>query len=153
MDEEYPVLEYLIMGPSPEENSTALMLPETLQAPHLRHLLLKGFALPIGSRLLTTAVGLVTLALAVDHPSIYFLPNTLLQWISVMPRLETLWIVFSFPVTTHDVERQLTNTPTMTHITLPNLRRFEFKGVIAYREAVVCRITAPRLPRNPTWFM
>jgi hypothetical protein len=90
MDEEYPVLEYLIMRDSEKKNSTALMLPETLQAPHLRHLLLSGFALPMGSRLLTTAVGLVTLALGVDHPSAYFRPNTLLQWISVMPQLETL---------------------------------------------------------------
>jgi hypothetical protein len=42
----------------------------------------EGFALPIGSRLLTTAVGLVTLHLVMVHPSTYFHPNTLLQWIS-----------------------------------------------------------------------
>ena len=44
------------------------MPPETLQARHLRHLALTGFVLPIRSQLLTTAVGLVTLALTVGHP-------------------------------------------------------------------------------------
>jgi hypothetical protein len=57
IDEEYPVLEYLILE-SPKK--AALMLPETLQGPHLRRIVLTGFALPTGSQLLTTAVGLVT---------------------------------------------------------------------------------------------
>jgi hypothetical protein len=74
---EYPILEYLILA-SPEQGDTIPRLPETLQAPHLRHLLLGGFSLPIGSRLLTTAVGLVTICLIIVHPSTYFHPNTLL---------------------------------------------------------------------------
>jgi hypothetical protein len=64
--------------PPTEDMSMALVLPETFQAPHLRHLLLLGFTLPIGSRSLTTAVGLVTLDIVVGHPSTYFQPNTLL---------------------------------------------------------------------------
>ena len=76
IDEEYPVLEYLILE-SPKK--AALMLPETLQAPHLRHLVLTGFTLPTGSRLLTTAVSLVTLALVMNLPSAYFQPNILLR--------------------------------------------------------------------------
>ena len=68
IDEEYPVLEYLILE-SPKK--AALMLPETLQGPHLRHLVLTGFTLPTGSPLLTTAVGLVTLALVMNLPSAY----------------------------------------------------------------------------------
>jgi hypothetical protein len=55
MDEEYPVLECLVLGPS-KQDSTALMFPGTLQAPHLRHLTLLGFANPIGSSLFITAV-------------------------------------------------------------------------------------------------
>ena len=66
INEEYPILEHLILG-SPEKG--ILTLPETLQAPHLRHLLLGDFSLPIGSRLLTTAVGLVTVCLVIIHPS------------------------------------------------------------------------------------
>jgi hypothetical protein len=148
------VLEYLIMVPSTEDNSPTLMPPETtaalmlsgtFQAPHLRHLLLMGFALPIGSRLLTTAMGLVTLCLFMDHTSAYIQPNTPLQWISFMPQLETLMVIFSFLVPNHDVERQLMHTPITTHVTLPNLHLFAFQGVSAYMEAVVRRIATPRL--------
>jgi hypothetical protein len=143
IDEEYPVLEYLIIEPSTEGRSTALTFPESLQAPHLRHLALTGFALPVQSRLLTTAVGLATLALTVDHPSTYFQPNILLQWLSFMPQLETLAISFLFPVPNRDVQRQVMHPP----IILPNLRSFEFRGVSAYMDAALRRITTPRLEK------
>ncbi|KAI0275735.1 hypothetical protein BGY98DRAFT_37853 [Russula aff. rugulosa BPL654] len=144
IDEEFPILEYLIVDSLTNE-STALMLPGTLQAPSLRHLKLEGFACPIRSRLHPTAAGLVTLYLILDHRSAYFQPNVLLQSISFMPQLESLVIFFSLPVPNRDVERQLTHTPITTHVTLPNLRLFWFRGVSAYLEAVVCRITTPRL--------
>ena len=146
IDDEYPMLEYLIVEPPIEDTSSALVLPETFQAPHLRHLSLKGFVLPRGSRLLTTAVGLVMLCLHIKHPSAYFQPNTLLHWLSFMPQLEML-IVISFPIPSRDVERQLRHLPIMTHVTLPNLRSFEFQGVSAYLEAVVRRIITPHLEK------
>ena len=144
IDEEFPVLEYLIVDTLIEDN-TALMLPETLQAPHLRHLMLGGFACPIQPRLHPTAPGLLTLFLLIKHPSAYFAPNILLQWISFMPQLQNLEIVFTFPDHNLDVERQLTNTQIITHITLPNLRSFWFRGDSTYLDAVVCRITTPCL--------
>ena len=144
MDEEYPFLEYLIIAPPPEDRSTVLILPETLQAPHLRHLTLIGFPLPIGSRLLTTAVGLVTLYLRMNDPSTYFHPNVLLHWLSFMPQLETLVMDFFFAVPNREVERQLTPTPI---ITLPNLCLLRFGGVSAYLEALVHRIITPRLEK------
>ena len=147
IDGEYPVLEYLIVVPFTDDRSATLMFPETLRAPHLRHLLLEGCALPIGSRLLTTAMNLVTLVLSVGHISIYVQPNVLPQWVSSMPRLETLVILFTFLVPNHDVERQLTDTPITAHVALPNLRWLEFQGVSTYMEAVVGRITAPRLEK------
>jgi len=149
IDEEFqdrPILEYLIVEPW-TKNSAVLMLPETLQAPILRHLLLGGFACPIQPRLHPAAASLVTLYLIIDHPSAYFLPNMLLQWISFMPQLESLAIVFIFPVPNRDVERQLTHTSIMTHVTLPSLRLFWFHGVSAYLEAVVCRIMTPCLEK------
>jgi hypothetical protein len=153
IDEEYPVLEYLIMIPSNEHKSVALILPETFQAPQLRHLLLMSFVHPIGSRLLTTAVGLVFLSLISGHPSTYFQPNILLRWLSFMPHLETLLIgLYSSPVSNRDVERHLMHTPMTTHVTLPNLRWFQFQGVSAYIEAVVRRITTPRLERLDVLF-
>ena len=147
IDEEYPALEYLILAHSTEDKSTALTLPETLQVPHLRHLMLRDFSLPIESRLLTSAVGIVTLCLSVDYPSTYFQPNILLQWISFMPQLETLLVVFLFPVPNREVGRQLMHTPNTTPITLPNLRWFGFQGVSAYLEAIIRRIITPRLER------
>ena len=147
MDEEYPILEYLIIEPPTKDRSTILMLPETLQAPNLRHLTLIGFALPIQSRLLRTAVGLVTLCLNMNDPSTYSHPNALLRWLSVMPQLEILAILFTLPVPDHEIERQLTHTPIMTPVTLPNLHRFTFRGVSAYLETFVDRITTPRLEK------
>ena len=149
INEEYPVLEYLIMAPSMEDKSTALILPDTFHAPRLRHLQLGGFTIPIGSQLLTTAIvmGIVTLNLSMNHPSAYFSPNTLLRWISSMPQLETLHIAFSFPVPNRDLERQPMLAPITTHVTLPNLRWFGFGGVSAYMEAVVSRIATPRLEK------
>jgi hypothetical protein len=86
IDEEFPILEYLIVYHFTTD-STALMLPETLRARNLRHLMLSGFACPIlvGSRLHPTVAGLVTLSLTIVHPSAYFQPSILLQWILFMP--------------------------------------------------------------------
>ena len=107
IDEEYPVLEYLIMMPTKNSSTIALMLPETLQAPHLRHVLLIDFVLPMGSQLLTTATGLVMLTLIMGHPSTYFGPNILLRWLSFMPQLEALQICLApFPVPNHDVDSE-----------------------------------------------
>jgi hypothetical protein len=62
-----------------------------------------------------------------------------------MPQLETLVIVFLLPVPNRDVRGQLIHLPITTHDTLPDLRWFVFNGVSAYMEAVVHRITTPRL--------
>ena len=145
MDDEYPILEYLIIARPLEDNTSISQFPETLQAPNLRQLWLAGFALPMGCRLLTTAVGLVTLCLFMRHPSTYFHPNILLRWLSFMPQLETLVVNFLFPAPSRDLERQLTQTPITTPVTLPNLHHFNFRGVGTYLEALVHRITTPRL--------
>ena len=87
-------------------------------------------------------MGLVTLYLTINHPSAYFQPNVLVQWISFMPQLESLAILFTFPVPDRDVTGRLTHTPNMT---LPSLRLFWFRGVSAYLEAVICRLTTPLL--------
>ena len=145
MDEEYPILEYLIITTPIEDDSTILTFPETFQAPHLRFLRLRGCVIPMGSRLLTTAVSLVTLSLFMAHPSTYFHPDALLQWISLIPQLETLTVDFVFP--NRDVERQLTHTPITAPVTLPNLRHFVFRGVSTYLEALVHWITSPRLEK------
>jgi len=145
MDEEYPILEFLVIEvPS---DSTIFRFPETFRAPHLRHLRLRGFALPIGSQLLTAAVGLITLCLRMVHPTTYFHSDTLLQWISNMPQLETLAIFFKFSIPNRDVERQLTHAPMIAPVILPNLHHFRFRAVSTYLEGLVHRIVAPRLEK------
>ncbi|KAI0275762.1 hypothetical protein BGY98DRAFT_38765 [Russula aff. rugulosa BPL654] len=152
ISDEYPILECLII--ITPDRPPSLTLPERLQAPHLRHLVLSGFALPIGSRLLTVAVGLVTLVLVITIPSTYIQPNSLLRWISFMPQLETLIIYFFSADHSRTIEGQVTHTSTqtVTPITLPNLRWFWFQGVNAYLEAVIRRITSPRLERLQVFF-
>ena len=145
MDDEYPALEYLVILLPIEDNSSVIIFPETFQAPRLRHLMLRGFAFPIGCRLMTTTASLVTLCLIMRNPSSYFRPNTLLQWLSFMPQLETLLVGFVFAFPSRYVEGPLTNMPIITHVTLPNLRHLWFQGVTTYLEALVRRITAPRL--------
>jgi hypothetical protein len=139
--EEYPILEHLTIRYQIKDNRTFLTLPETLEAPHLRHLTLVGFALPIGFRLLATAVRLVTLCLTMNSPSTHFHPNSLLQWLSSMPQLETLIINFIIPARIRDEETQLTHPSVMTPVTLPNLRYFWFQGHGSYLEALVQQIT------------
>ena len=147
MDEECPILEFLYISRPIDDNTTILRFPESFQAPHLRYLSLDSFTIPIGSWLLTTAVGLVTLYLVMVHPSTYFHPNTLIRWISLMPELETLEIILTFSIPNRDVERKLTHTPIIAPITLPNLHRLRFTGVSTYLEALVHRITTPRLKK------
>ncbi|KAH9981810.1 hypothetical protein BJV74DRAFT_887316 [Russula compacta] len=146
IDEEFPVLEYLYIDPQTRDD-TGLMLPKTFQAPHLRHLILENFAFLIGSPLLATTLGLVTLSLERIPRSAYFHPNDLLQQLSLIPQLEVVGIDFRFPVPNHDVEMQLLDTPIMTHVTLPNLRWFGFCGVSAYLEALLARMTTPFLEK------
>jgi hypothetical protein len=156
IDGEYPNLKYLILRDPPEDKSSVLILPETLQTPHLRHLAIGCFIrIPIQSPLLGTVAGLVVLHLAMDHPSTYsyFRPTVLLQWLSLMPQLEILQIFFNFAVPNRDVERQLMRTPIMTHVTLPNLRTFTFQAVSAYSEAVLSRITASRLEHFQIYYL
>jgi hypothetical protein len=147
IDEEYPILEYIVVAPQSqiEDTSPFLTFPETFQAPHLRHLTITGFTLPIGSRLLTAAVSLVTLCLVMENPYTHLDPNTLHRWLSFMPQLETL--VIFFVSANPNRERQLTHTPITAPITLPNLRHFMFKGVSDDLEALVHQIIIPRLEK------
>ena len=149
---EYPILEYLIIIPFVK--STAFVLPETLQAPRLHHLLLSCFALLAEFPLLTNSTGLVTLFLEIPNPTACFQTNSLLQWLSFMPQLETLVIYFSFVVPDQDMASLglLSPIPIIAPVTLPNLRWFWYQGGSAYLEAVVRWIVAPRLERLQVFF-
>ena len=138
IDGEFSVLEYMCIVPI---HDLEIIFPKTFQAPQLRHLILANFPYPLKSPLLSAAVGLVGLALVGMRPLTYFQPTELLQRLSLLPQLEILWIglkdarpVINF-ATPHN----------STHISLPNLRFFRFRGYNAYSEALLSRITAPHL--------
>jgi hypothetical protein len=144
MDEPFPILERMRIV-SPIDDSTRLALPRTFQAPLLRHFKLQTVALPIGSPLLMTTVGLVTLALEDIPLSAYFTPSHLLSQLSLITQLEKLVIRFHSPLPSRSVEPPRSSTSTVTHITLPNLRFLSFRGVSTYLEGLLCRISAPRM--------
>ena len=141
---EYPILEYLILMDPPRDKHTLLILPKTLRTPHLRHLLIDGSILT-RYPLVGTAAGLVNLYLNLYHRSIYFQPADLIRSLSLLPQLELLLIYFFFDVSNSDVERQLMHKPVMSNVALPNLRFFALQAVSTYSEAVLSRITSPRL--------
>jgi len=144
INDEFPILEFLSIQP-PTKHNTHLILPSTFQAPQLRILALEHFASPIGSPLLTTAVGLSRLRLYWIHPSAYPHPDHFLQMLSLLPLLWLLNIGFRSPVSKRNIERQLLDTPITTHITLPNLYHFGFTGVSIYLEALLPHLTTPGL--------
>jgi len=151
IDEEFPILDYLYLA-TPKNDNTSLILPSTFQAPHLRHLVLDNVVCPIGSPLLTPVTGLVSLSLLKIGPSTYFSPNVLLRRLSLLPQLETLGIDFHTPVSNRYVQRQLLDTPITTHVALPNLRWFGFKGASAYLEALLPRMTTSMLEKLQVLF-
>lgn len=64
-----------------------------------------------------------------------------------MPQLEVLWIGFETGDSRNYVDLDVTRMLNATHISLPNLRFFQFRGFRAYLylEALLSPITAPHL--------
>ena len=156
LDGEFPILEDLLIQNRsyPILANMSLNIPKTFRAPHLRHLMLIGFDIPIGSPLNTTMGNLVTLNLDLIPPqaSAYFHPETLLQQISLMPHLKMLRIFLSNHFPSSDIERELLRVPIMTHVALSNLRCFGFKGSSAYLEALLPWFTFPLLEKLEVYF-
>ena len=142
IDGEFPMLEYLCIAPMYNMN---LLFPRTFQAPQLRHLILFNFSCPIETPLLSAAMHLVTLSLVNIPPSTYFQPDELLRRVSFMPQLEVLWIGFDFIYSKRYVHPNMMDMHNAEHISLPNLRFFQFGGFSAYSEALISWITAPHL--------
>ena len=144
LDGEFPVLEYLHIA----QRNAHFTLPSKFEAPHLRHLWLDHFASPMGSLLLTTAVGLVSLVLRWIHPTThpgYPHPDDLLQPLSHLPHLEILQIGFISPGSNTDIERRLSHMTAMTHVMLPKLRQFRFWGINTFLETLLSQMFAPLL--------
>jgi hypothetical protein len=140
----FSILEFLHIAALTDEVPNWI-LPETFQAPQLRHLMLMGFVFPITAPFFTTAIRLVTLRLSEIPSSSYFRPSALLDRLCSMPQLESLGIFFHSSAPDHEDEEQFPHTPNMSHVTLLRLRWFGFRGGSAYLEALLPRMTIPAL--------
>ena len=146
IDGHFPTLEHLVIVPPTQARHNApLALPSTFEAPQLRLLNLKHFTTPIGSPLLSVALGLMALTLKCIDPSTFLHPNHLFNALSLLPQLEILDICFFSPSPSREINMQLTRFPIVTHTTLPNLRVFQFWGVSSYLEALLPNMTTPLL--------
>ena len=123
-----------------------LILPETLQAPKLRHLALHGIALPMGLPLLSSAIALSTLSLTHIGASCYFPPGHLVSQLRGLPHLEELSIGFATPLPLPSAELRTIHLP-IPPVTLPTLKRFTFRGVGFYLDNLVAQVNAPLLER------
>jgi hypothetical protein len=143
IDGQFQILERLYIV-SQTQGSTALVFPETFQAPNLRRIGLWKASISIGSPILTTTAGLATLIVA-NIPQSHLPPTYLLNGLSLMHQLEVLVIDFHSPLPNHDVKAQLLHTPNMIQVTLPSLRQFWFTGKSVYLEGIAVRIDTPVL--------
>ena len=147
MSHEFPVLDDLSLLCTTEGEET-LVLPHTLQAPNLRHLTLQGIGFPIELPLFSSTgnTTLITLTLTRIPPDCYFPPAHLVTQLQRFPHLEELSIGFAIPIPLPSAEGELLPAPTQ-HVTLPTLKRLEFRGVSVYLENLVAQIKAPLLQR------
>ena len=144
MNQLFPrLVELFLLSTTTETDKMSPVLPETFQAPNLRHLSLHGIGLPTGLPLLSSAIALSTLSLTYIRPSCYFPPGHLVTQLKGLPHLEELSIGFTvLPIR----EGELLPPPILP-VTMPALRRLTFRGVDDYLENLVAQINAPLLER------
>ena len=111
-------------------------------APRLREFHLDGISVPRLPNLLLSTTHLVALGLINIPHSGYISPEAIVALISVLSRLETLYIVFQSPQSRPDGE---TRPPPSKRSVIPALTSLHFKGVIEYSEDLVNHIDTPQL--------
>ena len=139
----YPILEYLSLSPTTEEN-TSLVLPSTFRAPNLRYLALQGVGFPTGLPLFTFFTTLVTLTLTRITAPFYFHPGHLVTQLRCLLHLEELSIDFAVPIPLPSTEGEMLPAP-LPRVMLPALKRLMFRGVAVYLENLVAQINTPLL--------
>jgi hypothetical protein len=139
MKEGFPILEHLYLETPIKD--PGLKLPQTFQAPNLRHIHLSGVPLPMQAPLLMTTRGLVFLWLEDVPGSAYFSPNHMLTQLSLIPQLE----MFGIDLVSTFSDYKVVDVTIIAQVTLPNLGLFYFQGFSTYLEGLLSRITAPVL--------
>ena len=144
MNENFLTLERLsILSTSGDDAS--LVMPKAFQAARLSHLTLLGVTLFAEEpRSLASTTSLVSLTLTDLRASPYVPPEDLAAQLQFVPLLEELSINFSVPIPRFHIQMRGIESP-ITRATLPVLKRFIFRGVSAYLEGLLARISAPCL--------
>ena len=145
MNKVFPRLEVLSLL-STTAGETNLMLPETIQAPGLRSLVLHGVGLQRGLTFLSSSITLSTIALTHIGASCYFHPGQLVTQLQSLPHLEELSIGFAIPIPLPSSQGKLLPVP-IPPVTLPALRQLTFRGVDIYLDNLVAQINTPLLER------
>ena len=147
MDAPFLSLETLsLLSTTIPEEGTSPALPRSFLAPNIRRLDLRGVFLSTRLSLLTTTHFLTTLKLTEIQGPGYFTPDDLVTQLQHLLQLEELFIGFSTPMPRPNAEGEL-SLPPMPLTILPTLRRLGFRGVSAYLESLIARISAPFLER------
>ena len=152
MEGSFPVLETLQLYCSSLTNEKA-RLPDTFEAPKLRHLQLSDFTLvPQKTPPLNTTIcppSLVSFSLG-ELPSPKYLSLAhFLECLSIMPQLNSLKIGYLFSQDEKDrtlYDKGQTDKPHST-LHLTNLEELQFHGRSDYFEALAARFTAPSLKK------
>jgi hypothetical protein len=143
MREPFPVLSRLQLE---SEDEMAFVIPDSFlggSAPRLRSLVLDYIPFPRLPKLLLSATHLVHIHLLNIPHSGYISPEAMVTCLSVLTRLEILWLLFESPRSRPRWRSR--RPPPRTRTPLPALTQFEFKGVSEYLEDLVAQIDAPLL--------
>jgi hypothetical protein len=152
MNGPFPLLDHLGLFIDADRNESegdeldCPRLPQSFQAPHLRHLGLSrvGDVTEVGLPPPASLSRLVYLAL-IGIPASSYLPlDQLTSCLSLMPQLDYLGLAFEFYIPSDDIVWEPTDPPNVK-ISLPYLNGISFRGESAYLEALAAQITAPHI--------
>jgi hypothetical protein len=144
MQVQFPALRHLKLL-SGIENFRYPALPDGFlggSAPRLQSLELDAIPFPALPKFLLSATDLVDLRLWNIPHYTYISPEAMLTCLAVLANLKSLTIEFELPPS---LNTELRNPPLPTHIVLPALTHFDFRGFGEYVEELVVRIDAPLL--------
>ena len=129
-----------------DEDEVAPVVPDSFLggfAPRLRKLSLEHIPFPGLPKLLMSTSDLVEISLWHIPPSGYISPSAMVNCLSTLSSLKSLWILFKSSQSSPDLESR--HPPPQTRFVFPSLTHFEFKGTRDYLEDFVSRINTPLL--------
>ena len=129
------------------------VLPDSFlggSAPRLQSLGLFGIPYPSIGKLLSSTTNLVQLFLWNIPHSGYIAPETIVPYLSMLPRLESLELGFQHPRSLD--HRASRHPPPLTRVVFPNLTYLHFSGDIEYLEDILSQIETPILNQSEFYF-